>query len=156
MSVLLKSAAKMHYASTYLEAMTVDAKLDTLAILTRFARWKPVKREMTFARIKSVVPMLSAIWVNASVLQDLREMILTVLQWAVQLYPNVATTLIVATMRFALCCPTQFTGNVSMPVADPTVDPMPTVSLTTTTCLASVMKASLETPMTFSKAASNR
>ena len=92
--------------------MTVDAKMAILAILIKFAQKKMIKREMICAKTKSVDPMLFAIWGNACVHQDLREMILTMLMWDVLLYPNVFIILIVDTTKYVLCCPIQYINNV--------------------------------------------
>ncbi len=132
-SAQLLFVAKMQFVSTSLDPMIADAKMASLEIHTRFAQLKTMKKETTFAKTPNVVPMLFATWVNACVLLASREMILTIHKLDVKLFPNVPTTQTVATMKSAQCCPTLYTGNVSMPVQEQHVDPMLIVSQTITT-----------------------
>lgn len=127
MNVQPQFVVKMLFVSIFLAAMTVDVRTDSLATPSKSAQWKMMKKEMIFARINNVAPMQFATWVNVCVHLVLQETILTTLKLVVLLYPNVLIIQTVATMKYVLSCPIQYTGNVLMPAVEPLVDLMPIV-----------------------------
>lgn len=122
MNVRLQSAVKMPFVSTFLAATTADARTDLLETPTKSAQWKMTKKETIFAKINNVVLTQFATWVNVCVHLVSKEMILTTRVLVALLYPSVLIIQIVATMKYVLFCPIQYTGNVSTPVAEPPVD----------------------------------